>query len=81
MKQSFQLAVKHFSPNVILFLGDLLDKGSQTAEEEYSSYKNRLDWVFDTGELKPLVKPLKTRFMLKNLIYYVYVGNKYSRRQ
>jgi len=55
MKQSFQLAVKHVSPNVILFLGDLLDKGSQTAEEEYSSYKNRLDWVFDTGELKPLV--------------------------
>ena len=52
------MAVKHISPDVILFLGDLLDKGSQTVGEEYLSYTKRFDWVFQTGSFNPLVRLL-----------------------
>lgn len=55
LRRSFQMAVKHVSPHVILFLGDLLDQGSQTTGEEYLIYTNRFNQIFNTGELNPLV--------------------------
>ena len=46
IKKTFQRAYAHVSPDIVIFLGDLLDEGSNANPEEYDSYVQRFRKVF-----------------------------------
>ncbi|XP_044737622.1 metallophosphoesterase 1 [Chrysoperla carnea] len=46
---SYQHAVSHLKPNVIVFLGDLMDEGSTSTIKEYLKYLKRFHEIFDVS--------------------------------
>ncbi|ELU02083.1 hypothetical protein CAPTEDRAFT_121495, partial [Capitella teleta] len=48
LSKTFHHAVNNFEPDVILFLGDLLDEGSKASKEEYQSYIKRFRAIFQS---------------------------------
>ena len=48
-------------PNVIVFLGDLMDEGHIAVAEHFEKYKRRLADIFDTAD----------HIMVRSLSYYV----------
>lgn len=56
LTRSFLLAVRHTKPDFIIFLGDLMNEGSASTEEEYQQFKERFNKIFDTSHLKAKVK-------------------------
>ncbi|XP_008551437.1 metallophosphoesterase 1 homolog [Microplitis demolitor] len=50
LANTFSRALKHSQPDVIVFLGDLMDEGHIANLEDFTKYKNRLDKIFETPE-------------------------------
>ncbi len=50
MKRTFQAAYHHHAPDVVVYLGDLLDEGSKASNEEYETYYDRFKDVFRTSD-------------------------------
>ena len=46
LRNSFSRAYQHTQPDVIVFLGDLLDEGSKASKNEYLSYVDRFNNIF-----------------------------------
>lgn len=49
LKKTFTRALDHAQPDVVCFLGDLMDEGSVAADEPYLRYLDRFNSVFRTG--------------------------------
>ncbi|OWR42718.1 hypothetical protein KGM_210930 [Danaus plexippus plexippus] len=47
LKSTFSVVVDHFKPDVLVYLGDLMDEGSMATKLEYHSYVKRLAYIFD----------------------------------
>ncbi|XP_031551473.1 metallophosphoesterase 1-like [Actinia tenebrosa] len=47
LSHAFEAAVKFVKPDVIIFLGDLLDEGFESTNEEFSVYTQRFDRIFN----------------------------------
>jgi predicted phosphodiesterase len=48
LRLCFYQAFGHVRPHVVIFLGDLLDEGSLASDEEFTSYIQRFNTVFQT---------------------------------
>ncbi|XP_046677998.1 cell division control protein 1-like [Homalodisca vitripennis] len=46
LRRSFAAAVRHVKPDLIIFLGDLMDEGSLANDEEYQRYFERFKEIF-----------------------------------
>lgn len=49
LRKTFRQAVSHAKPNVVCFLGDLLDEGSIASDDAYQRYLKRFHSVFKTN--------------------------------
>lgn len=53
LSKTYLRTVQHVHPHLIVFLGDLLDEGSITTDEEtYDGYARRFHGIFPTGNAK-----------------------------
>ena len=52
LAKTFQLALNHVQPDVVIFLGDLIDEGSVATDVEYELYVNRFRQIFGTSTSK-----------------------------
>lgn len=52
LRKTFRAAVYHTNPNVIIFLGDLLDEGDIAGDIELESYVQRFNFIFDVHNLQ-----------------------------
>lgn len=50
LKNTFSRAVSRTQPNVIAFLGDLMDEGHIAPPHEFEKYKRRIATIFDTPD-------------------------------
>lgn len=50
MKKTFSRAAGRAQPDVIVFLGDLMDEGHIANSEDFEKYKRRLADIFDTPD-------------------------------
>ncbi|XP_014223873.1 cell division control protein 1 [Trichogramma pretiosum] len=50
LKKTFSRAVDRVQPNVIVFLGDIMDEGHIASVEDFEKYKRRFSNIFDTPE-------------------------------
>ncbi|GFR99648.1 metallophosphoesterase 1 [Elysia marginata] len=58
LRSSFSRAYQHARPDVIVFLGDLLDEGSKASKSEYLSYVERFNNIFyETKFCKRVIIP------------------------
>lgn len=48
LRKTYRQALAHASPNVVCFLGDLLDEGSVATDDAYERYLKRFHSVFQT---------------------------------
>ncbi|CAG9133473.1 unnamed protein product [Plutella xylostella] len=46
VKATFREALRHVQPDVVVFLGDLMDEGSIATDEQYARYVNRIFDIF-----------------------------------
>ncbi|XP_076459885.1 uncharacterized protein LOC143292998 [Babylonia areolata] len=46
LRKTFSLAYSYTQPDVVVFLGDLMDEGSKATRQEYQSYFSRFDHIF-----------------------------------
>ena len=51
IRKAFHHASDLVKPDAILFLGDLMNDGSISSDEEYLEFKARFDNIFDTSHL------------------------------
>lgn len=51
LRKTFQQAVSHVDPDVVIFLGDIMDEGSIATREEYTRYTYRFFDIFETNKL------------------------------
>lgn len=51
LRKTFRQAVSHTQPNVVCFLGDLLDEGSVATDDAYERYLKRFHGVFKTKNI------------------------------
>ncbi|XP_047545100.1 uncharacterized protein LOC125077257 [Vanessa atalanta] len=47
LRSTFSVVIKHFKPDVLVYLGDLMDEGSISSQVEFHSYVKRLSNIFD----------------------------------
>lgn len=50
LQKTFSRAVRRAQPNVVVFLGDLMDEGHIAPAEHFEIYKRRLANIFDTSD-------------------------------
>ena len=50
MQRSFSTAYQYFQPEVIFFLGDILDEGKWCGAAEFKDYINRFDMLFPVDQ-------------------------------
>ncbi|XP_063985476.1 uncharacterized protein Mppe isoform X3 [Diachasmimorpha longicaudata] len=50
LAKTFTRAMSHAQPDVIVFLGDLMDEGHISTMQDFSRYKSRFDRIFQTPE-------------------------------
>lgn len=55
LQKSFYYALRYINPDVIIFLGDLMDEGSTSTNDEYKFYKTRFSKIFDTSQFQSKV--------------------------
>ena len=58
LRLCFYQAFGHVRPHVVIFLGDLLDEGSLASDEEYTSYVQRFNTVFQTSNHIQVIRTL-----------------------
>lgn len=44
--KTFSLAYNYVQPDIVIFLGDLMDEGSKASASEYKSYLHRFQHIF-----------------------------------
>lgn len=49
LRKTYRQAISHAAPNVVCFLGDLLDEGSVASDDAYDRYLKRFHSVFKTS--------------------------------
>ena len=49
LSKTYSHALHHVQPDVVVFLGDLLDEGSKASEDEYQSYMQRFSAIFSSA--------------------------------
>lgn len=49
LKKSYSHALHHVKPDVVIFLGDLMDEGSISTDKDYELYKKRFLHIFDAS--------------------------------
>lgn len=47
LKSTFKVVLKHFKPDVLVYLGDLMDEGSISSMTQFHGYVKRLASIFD----------------------------------
>ncbi|XP_045768239.1 uncharacterized protein LOC123869384 [Maniola jurtina] len=47
LRSTFSVVLKHFKPDVLVYLGDLMDEGSVSSSAQFHSYAKRLLTIFD----------------------------------
>ncbi|XP_004925836.2 uncharacterized protein LOC101740054 isoform X1 [Bombyx mori] len=47
LKSTFRVVIQHFRPDVIVYMGDLMDEGSISTLKQYHSYVKRLSDIFE----------------------------------
>ena len=47
LSKTFRWAIWAYQPQVIVFLGDLVDEGSECSDEEFKSYAKRFKGIYD----------------------------------
>ena len=52
LSKTFSWARYAYNPDVIVFLGDLMDEGSEGTDEEYRGYVKRFRNIYDTSAVK-----------------------------
>ncbi|KAJ8675682.1 hypothetical protein QAD02_011468 [Eretmocerus hayati] len=50
LQKTFSRAVRRYQPDVIVFLGDLMDEGHVATSQEFETYKRRIANIFDTPD-------------------------------
>jgi metallophosphoesterase superfamily enzyme len=48
--KTFQKALSHVDPHVVVFLGDVMDEGSVATDEEFKRYVERFHNVFHVND-------------------------------
>ena len=46
LSKGYRRALEHTQPDVVVFLGDLLDEGSSASDQEYDLYASRFHSIF-----------------------------------
>ncbi|KAL4710252.1 hypothetical protein ACJJTC_003532 [Scirpophaga incertulas] len=54
LRSSFTVVMNHFKPDVLVYLGDLMDEGSVSTMPQFHGYVNRLSKIFETDN--PIVQ-------------------------
>lgn len=57
VSKTFSLARRHVDPDVIVFLGDNMDEGSQADDKHFEEYSQRFYKIFQRGGVKSLFVP------------------------
>ena len=58
LRRTFQSAIHHHRPDLIVYLGDVFDEGSQATDQEFLLYVNRLKEIFRThNQIKHIYVP------------------------
>ncbi|XP_046654580.1 cell division control protein 1-like [Daphnia pulicaria] len=52
LAKSFYYALHYIKPDVVVFLGDLMDEGSTSTDDDYQFYKTRFSAIFDISKFK-----------------------------
>lgn len=52
MTKTYSWAISAYDPKVVVFLGDLIDEGSECDDEEYAEYALRFKGIYKTKALK-----------------------------
>ena len=47
LRRTFQRAYNHIQPDVVIFMGDLLDEGSKASDDDYKQYYQRFRNIFN----------------------------------
>lgn len=47
LKSTYSIVEKHFHPDVLVYLGDLMDEGSISTRPQFHKYVKRLSNIFD----------------------------------
>ncbi|XP_039765133.1 uncharacterized protein LOC120637379 [Pararge aegeria] len=47
LRSTFSVVLKHFKPDVLVYLGDLIDEGSVSSSAQFHGYVKRLSNIFD----------------------------------
>ena len=55
LSKTFSWAKYAYSPDVVIFLGDLMDEGSESSESDYVDYVRRFKSIYETKALKVYV--------------------------
>jgi hypothetical protein len=55
LAKSFYYALHYIKPDVVVFLGDLMDEGSTSTDDDYQFYKTRFSAIFDISKFKSKV--------------------------
>ncbi|KXJ13872.1 cell division control protein 1 [Exaiptasia diaphana] len=55
LRNTFSLAMSYASPDVVVFLGDLLDEGSFATDDDFLIYKNRFHDIFSVPDNIPKI--------------------------
>ncbi|KAK6170039.1 hypothetical protein SNE40_018526 [Patella caerulea] len=50
LSKTFQLAYSYSQPDIVVFLGDLMDEGSKASPDEYQSYFTRFNSIFHSAK-------------------------------
>ena len=62
----------HVKPDVVIFLGDLMNEGSVCSDEEYEIYKERFDSIFNSSTHHSRVRVHFKNLIEKLLIFFTY---------
>ncbi|XP_050390608.1 uncharacterized protein LOC126809839 isoform X2 [Patella vulgata] len=60
LSKTFQLAYSYSQPDIVVFLGDLMDEGSKASPDEYQSYFTRFNSIFHSAKKSKLDVSLHT---------------------
>ena len=68
LRKNYAWAKSYYSPDVVIFLGDLIDEGVEATESEYMSYVNRFYSIYPPSDGKKINHYPETH-LLKNILF------------
>lgn len=70
LRKTFSRVYEHTQPDVIIFLGDIMDEGSKATDLEYESYFNRFNNIFYEKKHTKVCSTVVCSWLLVN--YYTF---------